>query len=743
MADSHVTTPPSSSAGSRFTHWLGRPAIAWTLALMLALTQGAFLVHEAWVKSENGNEPLYMNGAAMLWDQGRVERGWRALVPFWAVGFTTWLYDQNWAEGVPMHDGLSTTEDRAGVADQMMHMLWSKPRQQMQMTLLFARLASILATVFAGLLLWRVAFRLSPVAGWVTHLLWTFSPTVLASGYLVMLDSWTANMTVLLLYGVVKLKERRGLLWAALLGVFAGLAIPVKATTLAAVGGSFLALLWIAWSATSEDRNMRWKNLGKFAAAYAGMALFVLWAVMKFRVKPLGGVPLPDFGYYVQGVLDQSSRGAIGGENYLLGRARLHEAVWYFYFVCLAVKMTVGAQLLSILGIASFFRRRAPLRQLWLDAAILAIPVIIFTAMTLGKHQVNMNYLLPAMPLAMLWMGKSFVQIGEKFGKTGTALAVLFLTAGIVESVRLHPHHQMFFNVWAGGPVGGIHYLIVRDDNAQDRRALGLWQQANQIDTVYQIRMDVPGARDSAWGINAKQAPCEPTPGVYALSAHTIFLPGTVYAGCLDWLTVEPPDERINYSILVWKVDEARIARLKAARGKVIPFYASQYIQEESPDLTTFVAEPVGDRVKLTWRFTPQISLVMLYSLDDFDAPDLFDAKDALLGTALGSEGVKEVRKNQRGFYAAVGLHNFIVGIAHVDGKGFLATPKIKGSEKASLFWNVPQGPITLSDETGEVLHRSQELIGMTTDYPQESTTYTLTYGPEGTTLKSRVEVLP
>jgi hypothetical protein len=151
----------------------------------------------------------------------------------------------------------------------------------------------------------------------------------------------------------------------------------------------------------------------------------------------------------------------------------------------------------------------------------------------------------------------------------------------------------------------------------------------------------------------------------------------------------------------------------------------------------------VGDRVKLTWRFTPQISLVMLYSLDDFDAPDLFDAKDALLGTALGSEGVKEVRKNQRGFYAAVGLHNFIVGIAHVDGKGFLATPKIKGSEKASLFWNVPQGPITLSDETGEVLHRSQELIGMTTDYPQESTTYTLTYGPEGTTLKSRVEVLP
>lgn len=55
-------------------------------------------------------------------------------------------------------------------------------------------------------------------------------------------------------------------------------------------------------------------------------------------------------------------------------------------------------------------------------------------------------------------------------------------------------------------------------------------------------------------------------------------LPWTVPAplrtppGCLDWLTVEPPDERLGWSIYLYRVDAARIARLAAKRGTVTPF---------------------------------------------------------------------------------------------------------------------------------------------------------------------------
>ncbi|HZM50123.1 MAG TPA: hypothetical protein VFE68_06515, partial [Vicinamibacteria bacterium] len=66
--------------------------------------------------------------------------------------------------------------------------------------------------------------------------------------------------------------------------------------------------------------------------------------------------------------------------------------------------------------------------------------------------------------------------------------------------------------------------------------------------------------------------PCRPQSGVYALEAIEVHRPRRIEAGCLDWLTVEAPDERIGYSIYVYRVDRERAQRLREVKEPV-PFW--------------------------------------------------------------------------------------------------------------------------------------------------------------------------
>ena len=156
------------------------------------------------------------------------------------------------------------------------------------------------------------------------------------------------------------------------------------------------------------------------------------------------------------------------------------------------------------------------------------------------------------------------------------ALAAL----GAAESVAVHPHHLMFFNVWAGGPVGGPRYLIHGDDWGQDQRRLGEWIRQRSPDGVfYTYYAGMP----EKWGVRYRAPPCTPRRGVYALHAVEVHRPRRIEAGCLDWLTVEPPDERIGYSIYIYFVNKERMERLIAARDTATPFVRTGAAPEAHP----------------------------------------------------------------------------------------------------------------------------------------------------------------
>jgi hypothetical protein len=509
------------------------------------------LVDVARAKSDTVDEDTYLGAAALLWAHGDQRTNAESpILPKWAF-----------AAAMVQADRAVEAAPRALDAAQR-HVLWYGPRERTERVLFAARLTTVAVTVGAGLLVGAIGRRFGAVPAVVSQALWTFSPTVLAAGSLATLDAWVTAAVVVVTWAVVRHVERPHGAWALAVGLACGLALACKLTALGAAG---FAVLAVAWSAHRQGR--RAAAVGHVVAVMAGAAL-ALWAVYQFRVGPVaydtasgarvvlsGWAPFPA---WIEGALSQVLHGTRGHRSYLFGRTG-REGWWWFYVACLAVKTTVGAQLLAVLLLAASWRRRAD-RGTAPDAALLAFPAALFGAMSLGRAQLGVKYILPAFPGAMLWAGRAFPRLPLAWPRWGAAAGVVLLALGAAESLRVHPDYLMFANAWVGGPANGPRYFVVGDGIGQDQKALGEWQVANHIEWIYYTRYS---GSPEQWGVAYAEPPCEPRRGVYALEAVEVHRPRRVARGCLDWLTAEPPDLRLGHSIYVYVVDRARAERLE------------------------------------------------------------------------------------------------------------------------------------------------------------------------------------
>ena len=367
------------------------------------------------------------------------------------------------------------------------------------------------------------------------------------------------------------------------LGAAIGLAAACKVP---AVGMLPLAAVFVL--GLVQQAAGRWEpaRVARLWAALAGGFFFALWAVYGFSLGVIqtndlcgtaGGLgyhsrigPLP-FPAWIQGLLLQWIHGEGGHLTYLFGRTG-SDGWWWFYLACLALKTTLGAQAAGLVGIVATLRRRPAAIEAMGDAVILAFPALLFTVMSLGSTQNGIRYILPLFPFCMFWLGRALPRASAAFGSRGRAALFALVGLGILESLSVHPHHLMFFNRWAGGPEGGARYLIHGDDWGQDQRRLAEFMKTQE---PWQLYYTFYNGNPGRWGLVWKQAPCEPTPGYYALQAVEVHRPKRMQAGCLDWLTVEPPDARIGYSIYFYQVTKARIERLVAEREATKAFWRS------------------------------------------------------------------------------------------------------------------------------------------------------------------------
>ena len=550
--------------------WPRRRA-GWAAAA-LALTQAVLLARTAWDKSDTGDEPVYIGAAALLWAHRDFAYNNPApVLPKWGYAVALRLVDP-W---------IATAPDDWGTV--ISHMLWARRTERLRLNLFAARSATILVTVLGGLLLWAAARRFGERAALVTQALWCVSPSVLANGSLATLDGWLAAMMCLVLWTGVRLFERPTLRRFCESGAALGLALGCKVTALG-VAPVLVAAGVVALRRQGRTGRALWITAAEYTANLAGAAFLVLWSLYGLTVGPVSTEllaqrfgwtartfgPLP-FPAWISGLLHQWALGSAGHRTYLFGQVATH-GWWWFYLAALAFKTTIGAQALALARLVSWIRRRPARAELTIDAALLAYPALLLVLMSQAATQTGIRYLLPAFPFAMVWLGRALPDLGRAFGRKaeGVALACVLLAAG--ESLSVHPHHLMFFNRWAGGPVGGPRYMILSDDWGQDQRRLGEWIRDRGLPGVfYTYYAGMP----RKWGVEYRPPPCTPRRGTYALQAVEVHRPRRIEPGCLDWLTVEPPDERIGYSIYIYQVNKERLERLVAERGTLAPFWRS------------------------------------------------------------------------------------------------------------------------------------------------------------------------
>jgi hypothetical protein len=371
---------------------------------------------------------------------------------------------------------------------------------------------------------------------------------------------------------------------AAAIGVALGLAATSKVTTL---GLAPVVAIVGAWAVVRERRAGFLRPLAASVAACAAAGLLTVWTVYGFSVgwvpaahgctpaesadqALIGPVPFP---MYIQSGLNQWRHGQAGHYNYLFGETG-SDGWWWFYLAAVALKTTLGAQFLVLLRVGAALRTLR--RRDWaVDLALLAYPALLFTVMSLGSTQNGIKYLLPAFPLVMLWLGRAAPLAPRAFGAWGSRAVVGAAALGIAGSLAVHPHHLMYFNLWAGGPDGGPRYLVHGDDWGQDQRRLAEWQEQNRLRQRRHFFYTYYNGNPDAWGLLWRRPRCEPTVGTHALHAVEVHRPKRTDAGCLDWLTVEPPDLKLGWSIYVYRVDQERLRRLAVGRATDTPFWRS------------------------------------------------------------------------------------------------------------------------------------------------------------------------
>lgn len=138
-----------------------------------------------------------------------------------------------------------------------------------------------------------------------------------------------------------------------------------------------------------------------------------------------------------------------GGPSYLFGARRM-TGWWYYYFVALAVKTPLTLGLLfaarSVMGSPRFSR----------SDAVLPFWILAFLAITaLGStRNYGLRYLLPIAPLAIVWFSKL-----AEGGRMLRGIAWVGVLGAALATLSVHPNELTYFNVAAGGPLGGRRIL--------------------------------------------------------------------------------------------------------------------------------------------------------------------------------------------------------------------------------------------------------------------------------------------
>ncbi len=380
-----------------------------------------------------------------------------------------------------------------------------------------ARLVCIPLSLLGGFVCYRWALDLYGWwAGFLSLLLWCFSPAVLGQGHLMGPDlgvtslglaasylfwrwlkspgwarcAWAGialglaelaktNAIVFfplwpILWGIWRIAERRGVGRAASLpfpsrpktvpNEATSLPIPVTSGSLsqaAQLGTSlFLAVYFINLGYGFEGS---FRKLGSYQFQ-SRLLTKVDYKTNRFADSWLGSLPVPLPSSYVLGFDIQKSdfENSEGTRtSYFRGKWYDHGWWWYYLFV-VAVKTPLGTIGLFLLALLSQVKRGS--KSGWRDDLVLLAPgvalFVLVSSQTGFSH--HPRYALPALPYALIWVSQvaAIPMVARPVWRRAANWAIGLLAAwSIASSLWIWPHSLAYFNELVGGPLGGGFYL--------------------------------------------------------------------------------------------------------------------------------------------------------------------------------------------------------------------------------------------------------------------------------------------
>jgi 4-amino-4-deoxy-L-arabinose transferase-like glycosyltransferase len=440
-----------------------------------------------------------------------------------------------------------------------------------------ARLPILLLALLGAALVFRWAadwFGTGP--GLLALAFFAFDPNVIAHATLATTDLGLAVFGFASAYLLLRLLRReprqrsKGLVLAA--GLALGLTLGTKSS-----GVFGLAVLVPLFSAARllplvRRAEIPWVSVRRVlaqAALLVGLALFVLWALYGFEMRPvegLGNVPLP-FATQWEIWLRTRVHAQEGHAAFLMGQVS-HTGWRAYYPIAFALKTPLPALMLLAVATLSFLRRGP--RRWWAESFLWVYPsayglVTVFSTIAIGYR-----FLLVVLPF--VYVGVSRLATTERLPASGFALYVsrfalyAALLWHVVGTAKIHPHYLTYFNEIAGGPRDGHRYLVDSNlDWGQSFKALRSYLDRQGIEEVrlsyytyadpalYDIQYQpIPPSPGSSPILSSH---FDPAPGVYVLGATTLQGVMVVDQSMYDWFRHREPIARPGTALFVYRVE--------------------------------------------------------------------------------------------------------------------------------------------------------------------------------------------
>src|SRR5437773_1072643 len=356
--------------------------------------------------------------------------------------------------------------------------------------LFWGRIPIVLLAVMMACFVWRWAKELY---GWRAGLLALFlcclSPDVIAHSQLVTMDLGAACFSFIFFYYFYRLLHdptRRHVLWS---GVFLGLTLVSKFTTLLFLLPAMILVCVFFWPRHLRENwkenftTFRWSGARAMvvtALVVGFIAYNILLATYLYRYQAIIGEGqmnmrwsdlMPQNGYalsaitalrnskvfpeaLVYGLLYITRSPAASVRSfYLLGE--VSRAGWWYYFVVTFLFKT-PIPLLILLAVSAWLYARDGRHK---AEIFLIVPAVTYFALaSYFKLNIGHRHLLPMYPFLFVFSSRAVAVVEKNFRLLSWAFSAL-LVWYVVEAIRIYPDYLAYFNEFAGGPRNGYQYL--------------------------------------------------------------------------------------------------------------------------------------------------------------------------------------------------------------------------------------------------------------------------------------------